>query len=107
MSGTSTTAEHRDVEAWAEAYVLSTDLEYKLAPPPPPRFYRERGEVVRLEKPGRPAEFRPARRRERTPKPEALRDPLYRARVLHAFVHHELQAADLMCWAVLAFPQTE
>jgi uncharacterized ferritin-like protein (DUF455 family) len=26
---------------------------------------------------------------------------------LHAFFHHELQAAELMCWAVLAFPDAE
>jgi uncharacterized ferritin-like protein (DUF455 family) len=25
---------------------------------------------------------------------------------LHTFWHHELQAAELMCWAVLAFPET-
>src|SRR6185312_12441409 len=29
-----------------------------------------------------------------------------RARALHAFLHHELQAAELMAWAVLAFPET-
>ena len=27
-----------------------------------------------------------------------------RARALHTFLHHELQAAELMAWAVLAFP---
>ena len=27
-----------------------------------------------------------------------------RARALHAFLHHELQAAELMAWALLAFP---
>jgi uncharacterized ferritin-like protein (DUF455 family) len=26
--------------------------------------------------------------------------------VLHRFFHHELQAAELMCWALLAFPNT-
>jgi uncharacterized ferritin-like protein (DUF455 family) len=26
---------------------------------------------------------------------------------LHTFFHHELQAAELMCWAVLAFPATD
>ena len=26
--------------------------------------------------------------------------------MLHTFLHHELQAAELMCWAVLAFPDT-
>jgi uncharacterized ferritin-like protein (DUF455 family) len=62
---------------------------------------------VRLTQPGRPAELRLARRGERTPKAEALKEPHYRARLLHAFWHHELQAAELMCWAVLAFSDAE
>jgi uncharacterized ferritin-like protein (DUF455 family) len=62
---------------------------------------------VRLEQPGRPPELRLARRGERTPKAEALKEPHYRARLLHAFWHHELQAAELMCWAVLAFSDAE
>jgi uncharacterized ferritin-like protein (DUF455 family) len=28
------------------------------------------------------------------------------ARLLHTFVHHELQAAELFAWAILAFPRT-
>jgi uncharacterized ferritin-like protein (DUF455 family) len=52
-------------------------------------------------------ELRAARRGERTPKQEALDEPYYRARTLHAFLHHELQAAELMCWAILAFPDAE
>ncbi len=32
--------------------------------------------------------------------------PQSRARQLHVFLHHELQAAELMCWALLAFPDT-
>jgi uncharacterized ferritin-like protein (DUF455 family) len=97
----------RDVEQWAEAYVLSTDLTYKLAPPPPPRHFREDFAGLVLSAPGRPSELRPARRGERTPKQEALENPHYRARTLHAFLHHELQAAELMCWAILAFPAAE
>lgn len=34
----------------------------------------------------------------------ALRSTSKRAHLLHTFLHHELQAAELMCWAVLAFP---
>lgn len=96
-----------DVEGWAEAYVLSTDLAWKLAPPAPPRAFREAAAPRRLPRPGRPPELRPAARRERTPKPEALREPVFRARALHAFLHHELQAAELMCWALLAFADAE
>ncbi len=96
-----------DIEAWAERYVLCTDLATKLSPPEPPKSFRAGAEPLRLTKPGRPAELRPARRGERTPKQEALEDAHYRARTLHAFLHHELQAAELMCWALLAFPHTE
>jgi uncharacterized ferritin-like protein (DUF455 family) len=101
------TSDCLDVQDWAERYVRSTDLAFKLAPPPPPRQLRQGGEALRLESPGRPPELRPARRGERTPKQEALENPHYRARTLHAFLHHELQAAELMCWAILAFPQAE
>jgi uncharacterized ferritin-like protein (DUF455 family) len=96
-----------DVEAWAERYVLTTELAYKLAPPAPPKQFRQGAASVRLSAPGRPPELRQAKRGERTPKREALEDAHYRARTLHAFLHHELQAAELMCWAILAFPESE
>ena len=96
-----------DIEAWAEQYVLGTDWCAKLRPPPPPKAFRASMSPLRLTAPGRPAELRAARRGERTPKQEALEDPHYRARTLHAFLHHELQAAELMCWAILAFPDAE
>jgi uncharacterized ferritin-like protein (DUF455 family) len=99
--------EFPDVEAWAEHYIQSCDLSTKIAPPPPPRVFRDGMEPRRIASPGRPAEFRSARRGERTPKHEALKEPYYRARTLHAFFHHELQAAELMCWAILAFADAE
>lgn len=100
-------SEYVHVEEWAERYVLSTELAFKLAPPSPPKVFREGFVARRLAAPGRPAELRPARRTERTPRESALGSPLYRARTLHAFLHHELQAAELMCWAILAFPEAE
>ncbi|HEY3496123.1 MAG TPA: DUF455 family protein [Polyangiaceae bacterium] len=99
--------EFADVEAWAEHYVRTDDLRFKLTPSAPPLRFREAAEPLRLAQPGRPPEFRAARRGERTPKLEALREPHYRARALHAFFHHELQAAELMCWALLAFADAE
>jgi uncharacterized ferritin-like protein (DUF455 family) len=96
-----------DVEAWAEHYVLSAELHEKIAPSAPPTRFREAGAPLRLSEPGRPPEFRAARRAQRTPKLEALKEPYYRARALHAFFHHELQAAELMCWALLAFCDAE
>jgi uncharacterized ferritin-like protein (DUF455 family) len=100
-------AELCDVEAWAEHYVRSSELAVKIAPPTPPARFRADATPLRLSAPGRPPEFRPARRGERTPKLEALKEPHYRARALHAFFHHELQAAELMCWALCAFADAE
>ena len=45
-------------------------------------------------------------RARKSPGPEAIRVPKRRAELLHTFLHHELQAAELMCWAILAFPET-
>lgn len=96
-----------DVESWAKHYVLSDDLRVKLSPPPVPEQFNGHGAVERISTPGRPSSFFAAPRKERTPKPEALFEPRFRARVLHTFFHHELQAAELMCWALLAFRDAE
>jgi uncharacterized ferritin-like protein (DUF455 family) len=96
-----------DIEAWARFYVSSTDLRVKLAPPPVPARFHQDPVPLRLDAPGRPPELRPADRRERSPRPEGLKDPRCRARALHAFLHHELQAAELMGWALLAFADAE
>lgn len=96
-----------DIEAWADRYIASTELVTKLSPTPPPRMFRTGFAGLRLSAPGRPPELRQAKRSERTPRQAALSDPQYRARTLHAFLHHELQAAELMCWAILAFPEAE
>jgi uncharacterized ferritin-like protein (DUF455 family) len=96
-----------DIETWAEHYVRSCELSDKLSPMAPPKVFRSSAAPLRIDAPGRPPELRQARRGERTPKQEALLDPHYRARTLHAFLHHELQAAELMCWAILAFSDAE
>ncbi|MBK9000106.1 MAG: DUF455 family protein [Myxococcales bacterium] len=89
------------VERWAWDYVLSTSLDEKLAPPRPPEAWEPAPPARRLDAPGRPAELRVVARAE---KKRGLGTPRGRAQVLHAFFHHELQAAELMTWAVLAFP---
>ncbi|HJL17249.1 MAG TPA: DUF455 family protein [Sandaracinaceae bacterium LLY-WYZ-13_1] len=93
------------VERWAWDYVASADLSHKLAPPPRPDRWEPAPPARRPSAPGRPAALRPAARAAKTPKPGALVDPAKRARLLHTFFHHELQAAELMCWAALAFPE--
>jgi uncharacterized ferritin-like protein (DUF455 family) len=92
------------VERWAFDYVTTTDLAHKLAPPPPPDAWEAGAPPRRLAAPGRPPELRVAARAPKSPGPEAIRAPERRAELLHTFLHHELQAAELFAWAVLAFP---
>ncbi|MET0340540.1 MAG: DUF455 family protein [Polyangiales bacterium] len=89
---------------WAYDYVVTDSLDHKLTPPPLPRVSHA-GPPLRIEAPGRPPALRVSWKKYKSPKSAAaLRDPSKRAQLLHTFLHHELQAAELMCWAVLAFP---
>ncbi len=54
--------------------------------------------------PSRPDPLRVTPRAPKTPRPGALVRPAARAQILHTFAHHELQAAEIFCWAFLAFP---
>ncbi len=94
------------VEAWAHAYITSNDLATKLAPPPVPEAWEAAPVPLRLARPGRPAALHVTDRAPKSPRPGALRDPERRAQLAHTFLHHELQAAELMAWALLAFPAT-
>lgn len=94
------------IDTWAERYLLSADLAHKQAPPPLPERFATTQVPVCIAAPGRPPELVPAKRGDRLPRPKALRERKHRAKVLHAFWHHELQAAELMCWAALAFRDT-
>lgn len=92
------------VERWCWDYVLATTLAAKTDPPPVPDAWTGDGEKRRIERPGRPPELEVVARAEKT---RGLGSPTGRARALHTFWHHELQAAELMCWAVLAFADRE
>ncbi|MFT3927557.1 MAG: DUF455 family protein [Myxococcales bacterium] len=95
------------LEHWAHAYVVSTSLAYKFNPPALPTTFATTNTELRIERPGRPAELRVVWDKYKAPKSaHALTSPHKRAHLLHTFLHHELQAAELMCWAVLTFPDT-
>ena len=91
------------MERWAWDYVRADTLAAKLAPPPRPTAW-ESAPPARDVRAGRPAELTPIERPPKTPRPGALVDPAKRAQLVHTFFHHELQAAELMLWALLAFP---
>lgn len=96
------------IERWCADFVLATNVEAKLAPRSAPDARRAEHwtpapSALRLAAPGRPPEWRVTSRSPSAPRPGGLRDPAARSRILHTFVHHELQAAELFAWAVLAF----
>lgn len=86
--------------------VGSEDLEEKLASAPAGLTDERPGPALRLRRPGRPAglEIRPSTR-VKVPPLAGMADPAQRARILHALANHELQAAELFAWALLAFPE--
>jgi len=91
MSGT--------VERWCQDFIGTTDLAAKLSPPDPSALaWEDSPPARRLAAPGRPPGLVVVERSS-----PAARSG---ARLLHTFVHHELQAAELFAWAILAFPRT-
>ncbi len=90
------------VEAWARRYVESTSLAEKCAPSPPPRAWATAPQTHDLS-PGRPPELEVTHLLPRAVKLKDLQNPQSRIEVIHKFWHHELQAAELMAWAILRF----
>ncbi len=88
---------------WALDYVRATSLEQKLTAPPDLLDFEPSQTPLRVDAPGRPAELRVVARAKKT---RGLSGEEGRARAMHTFFHHELQAAELMAWALLAFPET-
>ena len=92
------------VERAAWDYVTTRSLTAKVEPPPPPAATESDPPARRIAAPGRPPELDVVAKSRRSMRRGELRDPSRRARLLHTFWHHELQAAELFCYARLAFP---
>jgi uncharacterized ferritin-like protein (DUF455 family) len=90
---------------FARTVLETEDLIVKLAPPQEPLTDERPGPAFRAEGPGRPPELRLVEGlKVEVPSIEGMPDPAQRPRILHALANHELQAAELFAWALLAFP---
>lgn len=94
------------IERWAWDYVSARTIAEKLAPPPPPTRWEDAPPPRRVAGPGRDPLLVLATKAEKSPGRDALRLPQKRAQVFHTFLHHEVQAAELFAWALLAYPET-
>ena len=92
------------IEAWARAFILTTALPQKLSPPPPPSLWSSAPPRLLIDAPGRPPALKLLLKSNKSPR--SVVHAHKRAELIHTFLHHELQAAELMCWALLAFPDT-
>ena len=93
-----------EIRDFARTVLLTEDLDVKLTPPPGELTDADPGPPFRAEEPGRPPNLR-FRTRVAVPSLEGMHDPAQRRRILHALANHELQAAELFAWALLAFPE--
>ena len=94
-----------ELRSYAEAIIRSPDLATKLDPIPSGWTDREPGPPLRLEWPARSPELTVApARATRVPPVVGMADKSQRIRILHALANHELMAAELFAWALLAFP---
>lgn len=95
---------------WAAEYLLAPAMASRFAIAPPPREDTGATDApLRVSAPVRDATVRARAKGDRKglkrPTAQALRDGAKRAELLHTLLHHELQAAELFCWAILAFPE--
>lgn len=95
-----------EITDFARTVLLAEDLDRKLAPPAGGLRDAHPGPAVRIAAPGRPPWLRMVSgTRARAPRIEGMHDPAQRRRILHSLASHELQAAELFAWALLAFPE--
>src|SRR5690606_5015958 len=95
----------RTVQEWARDFLQAPTLAEKCDPGVPPLI----GEDAAIAQNLRP--LRPEGLDVTLEQPEpftlsTLKEERARLRLMHKFWHHELQAAELMAWAILRYPQT-
>ncbi len=94
-----------ELREYAESVVRATTLEAKLRPPPEGWLDDAPGTALRIMEPARPDNLVIAEARAvKVPPIHGMQDRSQRLRILHAFANHELQAAELFAWMILAFP---
>lgn len=104
---------HVERQAALRAILESGDLATKLAPIPamPTGAPEERAgagsapEPVEIQTPRREPGLEMGPGSEALPRPGALSDPAARVRCIARFAHHELQAVELLAWALLRWPE--
>ena len=100
------TALAQNIDEWAQRYIETVDLNEKRQPQLAPTNFSHTSLMVPSQ-PGRPAELLATRDKPRAIKPGSLLAARSRAELNHKFWHHELQAAELFCWALLRFSDAE
>lgn len=94
-----------NIRSFAMALLQAESLDRKLALPPPGLSDHDPGPALRVDAPSRPPSLLiRAARAAKVPPPQGIADPAQRGRILSALANHELQAAELFAWALLAFP---
>jgi uncharacterized ferritin-like protein (DUF455 family) len=96
-----------EIRTFAENILLAESLDEKLGRFDGTFTDEDVGEMLRVEVPGRPAnlQFAPRRTAPSMPSPVAFDDPLKRAVAHHIMANHELQAVEVMCFVLCAFPE--
>jgi len=94
-------------EAVALRYLTTCDIEVKQTPLPRGLSWSGwRPSAATALRPGRPPELEVVAKAPKRPSAGAMSRPEARAQLIHTFWHHELQAAELFCWAALVFSDT-
>ena len=101
----------RSIEDWCRAFLTGEDRASKLdavrqLPPRSDWVWQSAPNAQRLDGPSRPAPWDVVQRSPKTPTRGAMVHAGQRAHLMHTLAHHELQAAELFAWAILAFPDT-